>query len=102
MSGISANFWCQSATGISKNFIGVSYRLLILRHVAAISWIERNRNISTLKEILGHSKIQQTEHYAKVTKEKVKSEAQRLNTEAPNSAIHSNVIPFRLAEAGKS
>ena len=51
-----------------------------LRHSFACNWIERGGSLPSLQQVLGHASVTTTQHYAKLSDEHVRREAERIAT----------------------
>lgn len=52
-----------------------------LRHSFACNWIERGGSLPSLQQVLGHASVTTTQHYAKLSDEHVRREAERIATQ---------------------
>ena len=50
-----------------------------LRHTFACRWIERGGSLPSLQQVLGHASVTTTQHYAKLSDEYVRREAERVS-----------------------
>jgi integrase len=51
-----------------------------IRHSFACNWIERGGSLPSLQQVLGHASVVTTQHYAKLSDEHVRREAERIAT----------------------
>lgn len=50
-----------------------------LRHTFACRWIERGGSLPALQQVLGHASVTTTQHYAKLSDDHVRQEAERIS-----------------------
>jgi integrase len=69
----SFNKFVQRHSGVGR------FHVHQLRHTFACRWIERGGSLASLQQVLGHASVTTTQHYARLTDELVRREAERIS-----------------------